>query len=77
LVVYDAQGEKLIVLNEMGAAIYFLIDGTKTVPDISHFVQTSLAGGAPENCEAEVQTFVNLLVEHRVVEWRELPQAPG
>jgi hypothetical protein len=58
LVVYDGAGARLVVLNQVGAAIFFLVDGKRSVADIAAFLKDSIAG-VPESCEAEVETFLD------------------
>lgn len=69
LVVYSPEGEKLIVLNEVGAAIYFLIDGSKSAEDIAHFVQETLPGAQAETYSRDVEQFLAELESHGIVRY--------
>jgi uncharacterized protein YpbB len=69
LVVYDASGSKLVVLNDIGAAIYFLIDGKRSSQDIGRFLADTLPQGVPESCQSDVEAFLQQLESQGVVSW--------
>lgn len=71
LVVYDEKGEKLVVLNEMGAAIYCLIDGSNSVEQIAAFVGSTLPEKSAADCHREVAAFLSDLETEGVIEWCE------
>lgn len=73
LVVYNTDGEKLIVLNDVGAAVYFLIDGQRSAEEIARFVQETLPGGEASAYERDVNTFLDQLTGHGIVSWTEVP----
>jgi hypothetical protein len=72
LVVYDSRGEKLVVLNDIGAAIYLLIDGESTPEQISAFVATTLPQKSASACRHEVDNFLKNLTDEGIIEWRVL-----
>ncbi len=74
LVVYDSRGEKLVVLNEVGAAIYFLIDGEKSSEDIARFVSDALPPTDGSDSAVDVERFLDELVREGIVEWCESPK---
>lgn len=77
LVVYDGRGEKLVVLNDFGAAIYLLIDGERTPEEIAHFVAETLSEKSPSRCRTEVQQFLATLVNEGIVEWCDPAPTPA
>ena len=76
LVVYDEKGEKLVVLNDVGAAIYCLIDGSKSVDQIAAFVGATLPQKSSSDCHREVVAFLSELEKEGVIEWCERNPAP-
>lgn len=76
LVVYDSRGEKLVVLNDFGAAIYLLIDGERTSDQIASFIATTLPQKAPSLCKTVVQEFLVALVNEGIVEWCDPASTP-
>lgn len=75
LVVYDEKGEKLVVLNDVGAAIYCLIDGINSLDQIVAFVSQTLPQKSLTDCRQEVEAFLTELEKEGVVEWRDREQA--
>jgi hypothetical protein len=67
LVVYDDAGSKLVVLNESGAAIYFLIDGKRTTAEIVSIVEEATQGLTAKSCAEEIQVFLEMLESHQVL----------
>jgi hypothetical protein len=69
VVVYDAEHNQLIVLNELGAAVWFLVDGRRTVAEITEEV-----GGAFQIDMAEVgrdvEGFLGALEARGLVAYR-------
>lgn len=70
-VVYDSTGEKLVVLNQVGAAIYFLVDGKRTSAEIASFVKEHVPSGAPESCDSDVEAFLDSLATQGVIAFSE------
>ncbi len=70
VVVFDETGNRLLMLNQIGAAVWLLIDGERTGRDIAALIVETLGGERVElgRVELDVQTFVGTLVEHGVVE---------
>lgn len=69
LVVYDDKGEKLVVLNDMGAAIYLLIDGRSSIDQIAGFIQKTLPQKSGSDCTGEVDAFLSELATEGIIEW--------
>lgn len=72
VVVFDESGNRLLMLNQVGAAVWLLIDGERTGRDIAALIVQSLPGEPVElgRVEHDVQAFVGSLLEHGVVELR-------
>ena len=72
VVVFDESGNRLLMLNQVGAAVWLLIDGRRTGRDIAALIVDALPNGGVElgRVEHDVQAFVSSLVEHGVVELR-------
>lgn len=72
VVVFDATGNRLLMLNQIGAAVWLLIDGERTNRDIARLIIETMAvePGDAARVENDVDAFVLHLVEHDVVELR-------
>jgi hypothetical protein len=72
VVVFDETGNRLLMLNQVGAAVWLLIDGERTGRDIAAMIVETLPGESVEmgRVEHDVQAFVGTLIEHGVVELR-------
>lgn len=70
VVVFDESGNRLLMLNQIGAAVWLLIDGERTGHDIAALIVENLGGERVEigRVEHDVQAFVGSLIEHGVVE---------
>jgi hypothetical protein len=68
-VVYDAEGNQLIVLNGVGAAVWFLVDGERTVGDIAREIVSTLDANR-DDVERDVAVFLASLEERGLVEYR-------
>lgn len=47
-----------VILNEVGAVVLDLCDGSRTVEQIANIVSTTLAGANEERVQADVRSFV-------------------
>jgi hypothetical protein len=72
VVVFDAEGNRLLMLNQIGAAVWLLIDGVRTNHDIAQMIVETMVvePGVAGQVESDVDAFVRHLVEHGVVELR-------
>jgi hypothetical protein len=70
VVVYDATGNRLLMLNQIGAAVWLLIDGERSNREIARLIvdTMSVEEGDAARVEQDVDAFVQHLVEHGVVE---------
>ncbi|MDH5673151.1 MAG: PqqD family protein [Myxococcales bacterium] len=69
LVIYDREAGRLLQLNEIGAAVWLLIDGTRRVCDIATFVSETL-GADRQRVEVDVHSFIAGLEGDGVIELR-------
>lgn len=73
VVVFDETGNRLLMLNQIGAAVWLLIDGERTGQEIAALIVETMGSEGGERVELgrvehDVQAFVGTLVEHGVVE---------
>jgi len=73
VVVFDETGNRLLMLNQVGAAVWLLIDGERTGSEIAALIVETMGSERGERVELgrveqDVQAFVGTLVEHGVVE---------
>ena len=67
VVVFDGRGNRLLLLNDVGAAVWLLLDGRRSVGDIARVITETLPGD-PAVVERDVEAFLDTLVEHAVIE---------
>lgn len=67
-VIYDRDGRQLLVLNDIGAAVWYLIDGRRSVEDIVGVMMTSLDADEPRVIR-DVETFLDELGRSGLVSW--------
>jgi len=71
LIVHDASGKQLLVLNETGAAIFELLDGERDVSQIAALLADTLEV-KPEPVRADVERFVRDLAARGIADLQEL-----
>ena len=67
-ILYDREGSVLVVLNDIAAGIWPLIDGTRTVADLASAVVAHIAADK-ERVEADIRTFLDELEGLELVAW--------
>jgi hypothetical protein len=70
VVIYDSEDRQLLVLNDLGAGIWLLIDGRRSLADLTKELLQSVQAD-PATVEGDVADFVEQLVARKVVRWRE------
>jgi len=72
VVVFDEGGNRLLMLNQVGAAVWLLINGERTGNEIAAVIVETLPGEQVpiDRVEQDVRVFGSTLVEHGVVELR-------
>lgn len=71
IVVYDRTGNQLLLLNDMGAAVWILLDEARTTREIAELIVGTLPESPPAGVEAveqDVCDFVETLRGHGLVE---------
>ena len=67
VIVYDADGKRLLVLNVVGAFIWDLIDGARTLAEIVDATHAEFADVERAQIESDVRSFLGSLADHGVV----------
>ena len=69
VVVFDAAGNQLLLLNDVGAAVWLLVDGTRNSAEIARVIVETLPADRAQ-VERDVQQFLDTLLRHGVIELR-------
>lgn len=67
--IVDSRQGKLFTLNDVGAAIWVMLDGSHTVEDIVERVQASFLVEA-ERARQDALAFLDVLEEKRIIVWK-------
>lgn len=67
VVIFDQKGNRLLLLNQIGAAVWLLLDGARSVQEIARMITETLPAD-PAKVETDVQAFVDSLASHGVIE---------
>ena len=70
-VLLHIDGKKLMGLNEVGACVWDLADGTRSIEEIIHIVTAKFRIPSEETVAADVQAFVKELIALGALVWRE------
>ena len=66
-VLYDASGQRLLVLNEIGGALWELIDGERSTAQLADEVAAAFDEVPRDRIETDVNAFLAALLEHGVI----------
>jgi hypothetical protein len=69
VVIFDEKGNRLLLLNDIGAAVWLLLDGERSVHAIARVITETLPAD-PAKVETDVQAFIDSLAAHGVIELR-------
>ena len=69
VVVFDEAGNRLHLLNDIGAAVWLLVDGKRSAAEIARVIVEMLPAD-PVQVERDVQQFLDTLLGHGVIELR-------
>jgi hypothetical protein len=69
VVIFDDKGNRLLLLNDIGAAVWLLLDGERSVHEIARVITETLPAD-PAKVETDVQAFIDSLAAHGVIELR-------
>jgi hypothetical protein len=70
-VLLHIDGKKLMGLNEVGACVWDLADGTRSIEEIIHTVAAKFQTPSEEAVATDVQAFVGELIGLGALVWRE------
>ncbi len=66
IVLFDQQGNQLLLLNDIGAAVWLVIDGTRCVDDIVDLILQTLPAPRAQ-VEQDVLEFLKTLSDHHLI----------
>jgi hypothetical protein len=69
VVIFDEKGNRLLLLNDVGAAVWLLVDGTRCAREIARVITETLPAD-PATVEDDVRAFLQQLAAHDVIELR-------
>ena len=72
VVVYDGDGPQLLVLNDIAAGIWLMIDGHRSVADITSEILSHVEAER-ETVSRDVLTFLGELEQRKLIAWEEAP----
>ena len=61
IAVLDPRGERVLLLNPTGAAVWALCDGTRTVEEIATFIHAHTSGAALDQVRGDVESLLGEL----------------
>ncbi len=75
IVVYVLQTQELLMFNDIGAGVFVLLDGERTIDEIAAFVASCFEEDL-ERVRDDVETFLEALRERHVVSYLEQTLGP-
>jgi Coenzyme PQQ synthesis protein D (PqqD) len=69
VVIFDEKGNRLLLLNDVGAAVWLLLDGQRGPDEIARVIMETVPADRA-TVEADVRSFLLTLVSHGVIELR-------
>ena len=70
VVIYDGSGPQLLVLNDIAAGVWLMIDGARTVDDITAEILNHLEA-EPATVTRDVLAFLAELEQRKLIAWQE------
>jgi hypothetical protein len=70
VVIYDASGSQLLVLNDIAAGIWLMIDGERSVEEITEEILSQL-DAERETVSRDVLAFLSQLEDRTLITWHE------
>ncbi len=68
-ILHDEKGHQLLVLNEVAATLWQLINNERTVDEITRFICDNI-DSAPESVSADIERFFSELEAHQLLSWQ-------
>jgi hypothetical protein len=70
VVVYDCNGPQLLVLNDIAAGVWLMIDGTRSIDDITAEILNHVEAERA-TVTRDVITFLGQLEQRKLIAWQE------
>jgi hypothetical protein len=70
VVIYDGSGPQLLVLNDVAAGVWLMIDGQRSIGDITTEIVSHL-DAEPETVTRDVLAFLGQLEHRKLITWKE------
>jgi hypothetical protein len=70
VVIYDGTGPQLLVLNEVAAGVWLLVDGQRSVDEITEEIVTHM-NAERETVARDVLAFLGQLEQRELITWKE------
>ncbi len=70
VVIYDCNGPQLLVLNDIAAGVWLMIDGERSIEDITTEIVSHL-DAEPETVTCDVLAFLGQLEHRKLITWKE------
>jgi hypothetical protein len=70
VVIYDGSGPQLLVLNDIAAGVWLMIDGARTVDDITAEILNHLEAERA-TVTRDVLAFLDQLEQRKLIAWQE------
>ena len=70
VVIYDRSGPQLLVLNDIAAGVWLMIDGERSIEDITSEIVTHL-DAETETVTRDVLAFLGQLERRKLITWKE------
>ena len=70
VVIYDGSGPQLLVLNDIAAGVWLMIDGQRTIDDITAEIVSHL-DAERETVTRDVLEFLGQLEHRKLITWKE------
>ena len=68
VVIYDGNGPQLLVLNDIAAGVWLLIDGKRSIGDITAEILSHVEA-EPETVARDVTAFLGQLEQRKLIAW--------
>ena len=70
VVIYDGNGPQLLVLNDIAAGVWLMIDGKRSIDDITTEIVSHL-DAEPKTVARDVLAFLGELEHRKLITWKE------
>ena len=70
VVIYDGNGPQLLVLNDIAAGVWLMIDGTRSIGDITAEILSHVEAER-ETVSRDVTAFLSQLEQRKLIAWKD------